>query len=639
MHRRAFLAAASAAVLVLSGSPAVAARPAGPAVQVWVTTPDRAEQLHQREPVTFAAGTSDAPTIVLDPASEYQSVDGFGASITDSSADVLYRLDAAKRDEVMRSLFDPAQGIGVSFLRQPVGSSDFTATAEHYTYDDVAPGATDFGLNHFSIAHDEEQILPLLRRAKQLNPKLTVMATPWSPPAWMKTGDSLVGGRLKDDPKIYDAYARYLVKFVRAYRQAGVGIDYLTIQNEPQNRTPSGYPGTDMPVRQAAAVISALGPKLQAASPRTKILGYDHNWATHPGDVANTPPGEDPETDYPYQLLESTAARWIAGTAYHCYSGEPSAMTALHEAYPRKGIWFTECSGSHGATDTPEQIFRGTLTWHARTIILGTMRNWAKSAVNWNIALDSTGGPHLGGCDTCTGLVTLMPDGSVQRDAEYFTIGHAAKFVKPGAVRIGSTSFGTTGWNGQVMDVAFRNPDGSTALIVHNENDEARTFAVRAGDRQFEYTLPGGALATFTWPRSGLLNGSYVPVRIPDATATASPAGETPQAAADGDASTRWSSGAAQAPGQYLQVDLGKDARFDRVSVDSGGNLGDFARAWRLESSADGTSWTTLATGTSTGQLTDIDVPRTKARHLRITSTGSSGSWWSIADLRLYRKA
>ena len=636
MRLRIVGAAATAAALILAGAPAPAA-PASPAVRVWVTTPDRAEQLHERAPVRFGAGRSDAPTIVLDPTARYQRIDGFGASITDSAAAVLYRLDPAARDAAMRSLFDPRSGIGVSFLRQPVGSSDFTAAAEHYTYDDVPPGQTDFALRHFSIAHDRAQILPLLRRAKQLNPRLSVMATPWSPPAWMKTSGSLVGGRLIDDPRIYDAYARYLVKFVKAYAAAGVPVDFLSVQNEPQNRHPSGYPGTDLPVRQEAAVIAALGPKLAQASPRTKILGYDHNWTTHPGDVESTPPGEDPETDYPYRLLRTAAARWIAGTAYHSYSGDPSAMTALHNAFPRKGIWFTECSGSHGPTDTPEQIFRGTLTWHARNVIIGTMRNWAKSAVTWNIALDSTGGPHLGGCDTCTGLLTLQPDGSVSRDAEYFTIGHAAKFVRPGAVRIGSTSFGTTGWNGQIMDVAFRNPDGSTALIVHNENDDPRTFAVRAGDRQFEYTLPGGALATFTW--TGGNRSRYVPVPVPGATATAAPAGETPAAAVDADASTRWSSGTAQAPGQFLQVDLGRPATFDRVSVDSGGNLGDYARSWTLEASGDGATWRTLATGTSTGQLTDIDVPRTRARWLRITNTGTSASWWSIADIRLYRRS
>ena len=238
----------------------------------------------------------------------------------------------------MRSLFDPRQGIGVSFLRQPVGSSDFTAAAEHYTYDDVPAGQTDFGLKHFSIAHDQQQILPLLRRAKQLNPALKVMATPWSPPAWMKTGDSLVGGRLKDDPAVYDAYARYLVKFVQAYAEAGVPVDYLSMQNEPQNRKPSAYPGTDMPVRQAAAVIERLGPLLRDGQPAHQDPRLrpqlDHAPRRHRLHPARRGPGDR----LPVQAARSRRPRkWIAGTAYHCYSGDPSAQTALHKAFPDEG--------------------------------------------------------------------------------------------------------------------------------------------------------------------------------------------------------------------------------------------------------------------------------------------------------------
>lgn len=631
--------AIAAALALATGSltgPAAQAQPHHPTDQarVWVTTPDRAELLHERAPVAFQQGASDRTTITVDPRTSYQTVDGFGASITDSSANVLYRLSPADRAKTMRSLFDPKQGIGVSFLRQPVGSSDFTAETEHYTYDDVPAGQTDFALKHFSIAHDEQQILPLLRRAKQLNPALKVMATPWSPPAWMKDGDSLVGGRLKDDPAVYDAYARYLVKFVQAYAKAGVPIDFLSVQNEPQNRKPSAYPGTDMPVRAEAAVISALGPKLRAASPRTQILGYDHNWTTHPGDIASTPPGEDPETDYPYKLLRSDAAQWIAGTAYHCYSGDPSKQTDLHKAFPTKGIWFTECSGSHGPNDTPPQIFRGTLTWHARNLMIGTTRNWAKSVVNWNIALDSTGGPHLGGCDTCTGLVTLHPDGTVSTDAEYFTIGHLSKFVRPGAVRIGSTSYGTTGWNGQLMSVAFRNRDGSTALVVHNENDDPRQFAVAVGDKSFEYELPGGAVATFTWDR---IVPTPQPVSLDGATATASVNPAEAGSAIDADGSTVWQSKQAQAAGQWLQVDLGSARHFREVALDSGGQLGDYAATWQVATSNDGVHWSTPVTGSSTGQLATVELPPTKARYLRVTSTATSDHWWSLADLRLYR--
>jgi glucosylceramidase len=434
---------------------------------------------------------------------------------------------------------------------------------------------------------------------------------------------------------VYGAYARYLVAFVRAYAAAGVPVDYLSVQNEPQNRAPSGYPGTDMPVRQQTRVIEALGPMLRAASPRTRILAYDHNWVTHPADIATTPPGESPETDYPYQVLAGPAARWVAGTAMHCYFGDPAAQSALHEAFPHKGIWFTECSGSHGPDDPPAKFFRDTLVWHARNIVIGTTRNWARSVVTWNIALDPTGGPHLGGCDTCTGLLTVDGDGYTT-NAEFYTIGHLARFVRPGAVRIASTSFGTTGWNGQIMDVAFRNPDGSTALIVHNENDDPRTFAVSVEGRQFEYTLPGGALATFAWPRNAVPRDRFAPVPLRGAVATAEPTGERPDLAVDGDASTRWTSGQAQQPGQRLQVDLGRPTTFRRVAIDSGGNLGDYARGWELAVSADGVAWRTVATGTGTGQLTTADLPRTRARYLRLTTTAAAGNWWSVADLRLY---
>ena len=640
MRQRRFFVVVGAVALTAAVVPPAAAsadHPGGPApaARVWVTSPDRAELMHDRGTVAFGTGPSGELTITVDPSRTYQSMDGFGASITDSSAAVLYRLDPVAREQAMRRLFDPVRGIGVSALRQPIGSSDFT-DEPHYTYDDMPPGQTDFALAHFSIAHDRAQILPLLRRARALNPRLTVIATPWSPPAWMKTTDSLVGGRLKDDPRVYAAYARYFVKFVQAYRAAGVPVDYLTVQNEPQNRTPNGYPGMDLPVAQEVKLIEAVGPALRAAGLRTRILAYDHNWTTHPGDVASTPPGEDPETDYPYEVLASPAARWVAGTAYHCYSGDPSAQTALHDAYPDKGIWFTECSGSHGPTDPPAKFFRDTLTFHARNVTIGTTRNWAKTAITWNIALDSTGGPHNGGCDTCTGLLTLEADGTVSTNAEYYTIGHLSKFVRPGAVRIASTSFGTTGWNGQIMDVAFRNPDGSTALVVHNENDDPRTFAVAVGGRSFDYTLPGGALATFTWPRSRLLDDGYDLVPLTGATATATPTGETPQGAVDDDASTRWSTDVAQAPGQQLQVDLGRREAFRRVVLDTGASTGDYARSWTLQTSDDAAGWRTLASGTGTGQLTTIDVPRSRARYLRVVSTGSAGTWWSVADLRLY---
>ena len=297
-------------------------------------------------------------------------------------------------------------------------------------------GATDYDLSHFSIDHDKAQILPLLRQALALNPDLKVMGTPWSPPAWMKTNDSLVGGRLNDDPRIYQAYADYLVKFVQAYEAAGVPVYGLTIQNEPQNRTPSGYPGTDLPMRQAIQVIDRLGPALQAAGPAHEDLRLRPQLVRAPQRHRQHPARRGPGDGVPHRAARvERRAAGSRGTAYHCYAGDQKRMTELHQAFPDKHIWFTECSGSHGPSDPPAQVFSDTLKWHARNLTLGVTRNWAQSRSSPGTSrCTPTARPHNGGCDTCTGVVTVNHDGTVTRNAEYYTLGHLARFVKPGAV-------------------------------------------------------------------------------------------------------------------------------------------------------------------------------------------------------------
>lgn len=617
------------------------------AAHAWVTTPDGQLEFSDQGTVPFTTAKPDQLTISIDPSRTFQTMQGFGASLTDSSAAVLYRLDKPARDAAMVQLFDPQRGDGLSYLRQVIGSSDFVATSSHYTYDDLPAGQTDYAMRHFSVAHDLVQILPLLRQARALNPQLQILASPWSPPAWMKTNGSLVGGSLIDSPRIYQAYALYFVKFIQAYERAGVPIDTVTVQNEPQNRNPSGYPGMYMSAEQQAAFITVLGPALQAAGLSTKILAYDHNWSMHPGDIASTPPGQTPETEYPTLVLsDPAAARWISGVAYHCYYGDPSRMTTFHQQFPNQAIYFTECSGSHGATDTPAQTFRGTLTWHARNLTIGTTRNWAQTVITFNLALDPSGGPHLGGCGLCTGVITVGPGQTVTTNAEYYTLGHLSRFVKPGAVRIASTSFGTTGWNGQIMDVAFRNPDGSTALVVHNENDNPRSFAVSVGGHSFQYALPGGALATFTWPASPFLDDGLRQLDPNGMTASAQPPGsidpcctaDVAANAVDDDATTRWTTGTGQQPGQYLQVDLGRSQPVSRLVLDTGASTGDYPRGYALYVSKDGRHWNgPVATGAGSGQLTNIGVPESSARYLRVVSTAASSSWWSVADLRVYQ--
>jgi glucosylceramidase len=415
---------------------------------------------------------------------------GFGASITDSSAHVI--ASSPHRDAIMRDLFDPHRGLGLSYLRQPMGASDFVA-GDHYTYDDVPAGQTDYRLKHFTIAHDRAQILPLLRQARALNPGLRIMATPWSPPAWMKTNQSLVGGRLVDDPRVYDALSDYFVRFVQEYRRAGVPIDALTLQNEPQNRNPSGYPGMDLRDDEEARLAVIVGRKLEHAGLSTKILGYDHNWSLHPNDGG--PPDDPANPEYARSLLANPAAsRYFDGIAYHCYSGDPERQSLLHDAFPRKDIYFTECSGTQSGN--PATTFPDTLHWHTRFLTVGAVRNSARTVVTWNLALDPAGGPHNGGCDTCVGVVTIDPTtGEVTREADYYVLGHATKFVRLGATRIGSTV------DGNIHDVAFRNPDGSIVLIVVNDDwgTGTATFNVRLGKRAFSYALPAGAVATMTF--------------------------------------------------------------------------------------------------------------------------------------------
>ena len=404
----------------------------------------------------------------------------------------------------MRDLFATD---GLSFLRQPIGSSDFV-DGPHYTFDDVAPGDTDFDLSEFTIEHDRAEILPLLRQALRLNPDLKVMGTPVEP-AGVDEGQRLARRRPDEGRPAGLPGVRRLPGEVRAglrgRGRAGLRAD---IQNEPQNRHPSGYPGTDLPVRQAIQVIDRLGPALKAAGLGTKIFGYDHNWSLHPDDEKATPPGEDPEREYPADLLESSAGRWLAGTAYHCYAGDQKRMTELHQRFPDKDIWFTECSGSHGPTDPPAQVFSDTLKWHARNLSLGRH-------------------PQLGEVDG-----HLEPRAAPRRRPAQRRLRHLHRrghrprrrhrHPQRGVLHARATSPASCGrvpggwparrtapprWNGMPMSSAFVNPDGSTALLVHNEHDDPRTVAVAVGGQSFDYTLPGGALATFTWPASKALSG------------------------------------------------------------------------------------------------------------------------------------
>lgn len=451
--------------------------PAGAvAVQAYLTTPDQRKALSHEADVYLLPDSSPAtPTIDVDDRTTYQAMLGFGAAFTDASAYLIEeKMSATQREALLQDLFGRASGgLGLSFMRVPMGASDFSL--RQYSYDDMPAGQTDSTLAHFSIAPDRQDKLPLIRRALAIDSQITIVASPWSPPGWMKTSGSLIQGTLR--PEFYDSFADYFVKFIQAYAAEGVPVQAITVQNEP-NFEPADYPGMRLEAPARARVIGEhVGPRLAAAGLKTMIWDWDHNW-----DVPQSPEAV---------LADSAARRYVQGVAWHCYAGDVAAQGVVHDDYPGKDTYFTECSGGEWSPD-----FAQNLRWFVGTLIIGATRNWARGVALWNLALDENHGPHTGGCGNCRGVVTIDPaSGAYTRNVEYFALGHASRFVRPGAHRIASS----TDVQG-LQSVAFRNADdGSKALIVLNTATADRTFSVRWSGKSFRYTLPAGAVVTFSW--------------------------------------------------------------------------------------------------------------------------------------------
>lgn len=459
-----------AILLLLSSVPVFAA---DPVAQAWLTSADGKQKLERLPPIAMTAPPATGLAIRIDEKRIYQPVEGFGASFTESSAWLMNRrLSAQQRDALLHELFDRGTGLGLSLTRVPIGASDFSLS--HYSFDDMPPGKTDPGLAHFSIEHARADVLPMVRAALKINPALKVMISPWSPPAWMKTSGSLVGGRL--NPKFYDAFARYFDKTLAAFAAEGVPVFALTIQNEPHFEPPD-YPGMRMePAARAEFIRDHLGPLLEKKWPRVKLLDWDHNW-------------DQPESPLAV-LADARARKFVAGIAWHCYNGDVSAQSSTRAKYPDKETWMTECSGGNWTPSWSES-----LEWMTRSLVIGNVRNWGRGANLWNLALDENHGPHAGGCGDCRGVVTIdSKTGAITRNVEYYVLGHVSRFVPPGARRIESDS----DIDG-LHSVAFSNLDGTFAAIVLNASNAARRFALVTRGRAIPLALDGGAVTTVTW--------------------------------------------------------------------------------------------------------------------------------------------
>jgi glucosylceramidase len=444
-------------------------------VRVWITTVDQRcllKQLDIKE--QLANNYQEEYRIVVNSNKKYQQMDGFGASFTDASAYLVYnKLSPEKRREVMEKLFDREKGIGISFLRQPMGATDYTTKL--YSYDDLPSGVNeDPELKYFSIDHDKKYIIPLLKEAMEINPELKIMASPWSPPGWMKTTGSMIGGSLRRS--YYGVYAQYFVKFIKAYEAEGIPIYAITVQNEPLY-VPKEYPGMKMDwVEQADFIGEYLGPAFESAGIKTKILCYDHNW--------------DNTTYAAYVLSHEKASKYVAGSAWHFYGGKHEAMSKIKEMFPDKEIWFTEGSGG----DWVPAFFNAYMDQMMHVIRIP--RNWAKTVVWWNIALDEKRGPTILSNSTCRGLIEInQKTNEVKYNVDYYTLGHISKFVLPGAYRIDSYTY-----QDRLESVAFLNPNGSRVLIVSNRTNTTKKIqVVEDGLEIFSYVLPGYASATFVW--------------------------------------------------------------------------------------------------------------------------------------------
>lgn len=439
--------------------------------EIWLTNADQSALFQkQKQPLVFGKPTGRDSVINVNERVTYQSIDGFGFALTGGSAQLIMQMTPAKRAALLNELFaSNNNNIGISYLRVSIGASDLNEYV--FSYDDLPAGETDPGLKKFDLGSDKKDVVPVLKEILAINPTIKILASPWSPPVWMKTTGDTRGGSLK--PDCFDVYARYLIKYLQAMQSEGIHIDALTVQNEPLH--PGNNPSMLMLAPdQANFIKNNLGPAFEAAHINTKIIIYDHN--------ADKP-------DYPISILNDPAAnKYIDGSAFHFYAGKIEALSEVHNAYPDKNLYFTEqWMGAPGN-------FKRDIAQHITNLTIGATRNWSRNVIEWNLAADPNSNPHTdrGGCNRCLGGVTIDKD-SVTRNPAYYVVAHAAKFVRPGSVRIASNLLT------DLPNVAFKTPDNKLVLIVINNSAATKKFNIGYQGLTAAASLNSGSVGTYVW--------------------------------------------------------------------------------------------------------------------------------------------
>jgi glucosylceramidase len=439
-------------------------------IEFWLTTADKSSLLKRKTDLVFSDVSGETAVITIDTTQTFQTMDGFGYALTGGSAYHINRLPAAQRSELLKELFQRDENsIGISYLRVSIGASDLDAKV--FSYNDLPAGQTDPQLTNFTLAEDKTNLIPVLKEILAISPDIKIMGSPWSPPVWMKDNKLPKGGKLL--PEYYGVYAKYFVKYIQEMAKEGIRIDAVTPQNEPEH--PGNTPSLAMTApEQAEFVKNHLGPAFEQAGIDTKIVIYDHN-CDHP--------------QYPISILnDPDAKKYIDGSAFHMYLGEITALSTVHDAHPDKNIYFTE-QWTSGKGE-----FAGDLRWHVRELMIGAPRNWSKVVLEWNLAADSKFEPHTddGGCTLCQGALTI-DNTTIARNVSYYIIAHASKFVPPGSVRVSSNIVDG------IHNVAYRTPQGKKVLVVVNDNDVKKDFAIKFKDKFAKAGLAAGTVATYVW--------------------------------------------------------------------------------------------------------------------------------------------
>jgi glucosylceramidase len=435
-------------------------------ISVWVTSGDERFVAAPRATWRRAAGMPVNDQLQLNPSIKFQDILGFGGAFTDATCYMFNQLSPSAREQLFHEFFHPSE-MGLNTGRVCVGSSDYSTKL--YSYDD---GEADPDLTRFSIDHDREYILPMLRQARQVNPDLFLFSTPWSPPGWMKFNNSMLGGSMRNH--YFPVYAKYYLKFLQAYGAEGVPIQALTTQNEldtdQDGRMPACIWGQEYEIQ---FLRDHLGPLLESSGQQTKIWMLDHNYNLW-GRVLDS-------------LEDEKFRKYVSAVAWHGYYGTPNMMSRVHDAYPQVEMHWTEGGPDYTNPDYLTDWCKWAGTYSA------VLRNWCRSITAWNLALDEHGRPNIGPFP-CGGVVTINSQTrEITRSGQYWAFAHYSRVIRRGARRFDSQSSAAA-----LQHLAVENPDGQLVLVLTNTGP-ARTIDLRLADMAASVSLKQDSVTTLAW--------------------------------------------------------------------------------------------------------------------------------------------